>query len=179
MDFDYDGFLKSRRKKPIFDVESLAASLAINRDGIARIIPHREPLLLVDSLTGINIEKGLIAGTRHVSSSDPVFRGHFPDFPVYPGTFTVEMAGQISLCLFYFMTNHTVEISEDATPPPVRATRILGSYFIEPIRPGDTVTLLAMQTEYDGFMARAVGQVLVRGRISCVTAGEVYLLYGS
>ena len=176
MEFDYDRFLKSHRKKPIFDTESLAAPLAIDRDGIARIIPHREPLLLLDSLTGINIERGLIAGARHVSSSDPVFLGHFPNFPVYPGTLTVEMAGQISLCLFYFMTNNTEVISEKAAPPPVRATRILGSYFIEPIRPGDTVTLLAMQTEYDGFMARAVGQVLVQGKISCVTAGEVYLL---
>ena len=176
MEFDYDGFLKSHRKKPIFDAAKLPSPLTISREKIEQIIPHREPLLLIDLLTGINLEKGLIAGTRHVRSSDPVFRGHFPDFPVYPGTFTVEMAGQLSLCLFYFMTNNTEVISEDATPPPVRATRILGSYFIEPIRPDDTITLLAMQTEYDGFMARAVGQALVGGQVSCVTAGEVFLL---
>ena len=95
---------------------------------------------------------------------------------MYPGTLTVEMLGQISLCLYYFITNQTDRIGEDASPPPVRATRILGAYFLEPIKPGDTVTLLAKRMEYDGFMARAVGQAIVNDKISCVTAGEVFFL---
>ena len=76
MEFDYNGFLKAHRKKPIFDAARLPSQLTIGREQIEHIIPHREPLLLIDLLTGINLEKGLIAGTRHVSSSDPVFRPH-------------------------------------------------------------------------------------------------------
>ena len=173
---DYDGFLRSHRKKPLFQIDDLPSPLSLGQDGIKKIIPHRTPLLLVDSLLGIDIETGLIAGRRSMQTDDPVFKGHFPEYPVYPGTLAVEMIGQISLCLYYFITNQTVQVSDDPSPPPVRATRILGAYFLEPIRPGNTVTLLAMRMEYDGFMARAVGQAIVDNKISCVTAGEVYFL---
>lgn len=176
MDFNYESFLKTHRKKPIFDPDALPVQLTAEKRGIEKIIPHRDPLLFIDSLTGIDVENGKIAGRRTIPFSDPVFNGHFPEYPVYPGTFAVEMLGQISLCLFYFVTNNSEKIEEDAEPASVRATRILGSYFLQPIRPGDSLTLLAMQTEYDEFMARAVGQALVGGTVSCITAGEVYLL---
>lgn len=173
---DYENYLRSHRKKPLFPVDSLPLKLNHDRQALTRIIPQRDPILLVDELIGLDPDKGLIAGRRVVRGDDPVFLGHFPDYPVYPGSYTLEMVGQLSLCLYYFLEENTTAIDEDASPAAARATRLLGAYFLEPIRPNAEVLLIAEKTEYDGFFARAVGQAIVDGKICCVTAGEVCFL---
>jgi 3-hydroxyacyl-[acyl-carrier-protein] dehydratase len=173
---DAEALLKQYKRKPLASVEGLSHSLAVGRDGIEKILPHRDPILYVDRLTGIDFERGIIAGTRIIDPADPVFRGHFPEFPVYPGSSTVEMIGQLSLCLYYFIENKTTVVAPDARPFPLRATRILGALFQEPILPGMTVTLIAQKLEFDGFLATAVGQAIVNGKIACVSVGEVAFL---
>ncbi|MBN2353053.1 MAG: beta-hydroxyacyl-ACP dehydratase [Spirochaetales bacterium] len=148
----------------------------IGRDGIERIIPQRDPILYVDRLTGVDLDAGVISGERWIDPADPVFNGHFPEYPVYPGTYIVEMIGQLGLCLYYFLENKTDSISPEAKPLPLRATRILGASFMEPILPGRTVTLLAKKLEFDGFLATAVGQAIVDGKVACVSIGEVAFL---
>jgi 3-hydroxyacyl-[acyl-carrier-protein] dehydratase len=173
---EYDALLKSLRKKPLARPEGLSFRLSIGRDEIERIIPQRDPILYVDRLTGVDLDSGVIAGERWIDPADPVFNGHFPEYPVYPGTYTVEMIGQLGLCLYYFLENKTAVISPDANPLPLRATRLLGASFLEPILPGKTVTLLAQKLEYDGFLATAVGQAIVDGKVACVSIGEVAFL---
>jgi 3-hydroxyacyl-[acyl-carrier-protein] dehydratase len=173
---DYDALVKSLRKKPLARPEGLSVKLDAGRDEIERIIPQREPILLVDRLTGLDREAGVIAGERWIDPADPVFNGHFPDFPVYPGSYTVEMIGQLGLCLHYFLESKNDAIAPQARPLPLRATRILSAVFLEPILPGKTVTLLAQKLEFDGFLATAVGQAIVDGKVACVSVGEVAFL---
>ncbi len=173
---DYDALVKSLRKKPLARTEGLSFKLDLGREAIERIIPQRDPILYVDRLTGVDFDSGLIAGERWIDPADPVFNGHFPDFPVYPGSYTVEMIGQLGLCLYYFLENKKTEVSPDAKPLPLRATRIISAVFMEPILPGKTVTLLAQKLEFDGFLATAVGQALVDGKVACVSVGEVAFL---
>ena len=166
--------LKQYRKSPL--ASSVPIQLDFGRREIERIIPHRDPILLLDSLTGLDPAEGILTGTRHVPAEDPVFRGHFPDMPLYPGTLTVEMIGQLGLCLYHFVMTGGAEIAEDARPVPVRATRILGSSFLEPIRPDSEVTLVAKGLENDGFFAAAIGQAMVGDVVCCVSVGEVCFL---
>ncbi len=173
---DYEKFLRSHRKKPLFDPDSLPFELGSGKQEISRIIPQRDPILLVDELIGLDPDLGFIAGRRIVRTDDPVFTGHFPQYPVYPGSYTLEMIGQLSLCLYYFLEGSTVGIQADATPVAARATRIIGAYFLKPILPGAEVILLSAKTEYDGYLARAAGQAIVDGTVCCVTAGEVCIL---
>lgn len=173
---EYDKLLRQHRKKPLFDPEGLPEKLSCDKDEIKRIIPHREPVLFVDTLTGIDPAEGAIAGSRRIDPGDPVFTGHFPGYPVYPGSFTLEMIGQLSLCLYYFLEEQTATIAPEAKPVNVRATRVLGAYFLEPIPPRATVKLLAKKVEYSGFLATAVGQAIVEDKVCCVSAGEVAIL---
>jgi len=172
---DYEAALRKHRKKLVADPGSLPVRLRVDRSGIERILPHREPFLLLDRLTGLDPEAGIIVGSRIVPEDDPVFRGHFPDHPVYPGVLELEMIGQVGLCLHYFLEGDTTEIAPDARPVAVRATRTIGAYYMEPVRPGDEVILIAQKLDYDGFFARILGQVVAGGKVSCVAASEGYL----
>lgn len=171
-----DELLKSYRKKPLFEVSSLAIQMEYGQAEIEKIIPHRKPLLFVDGLSALDWENGLIAGIRNMEATDPVFAGHFPEFPVYPGNFTVEMVGQLGLCLYYFVNNQRSDIGTDAKPIALRATKMAGALFLEPILPGDKVTLLAKRLKFDGYFGSMIGQAIVRGKVAVVAIGEVMIL---
>lgn len=173
---DSDKILRSARKKPIFDPAELAGQTPFSKKDIERIIPHRDPLLLLDSIDAVSHERGEIVGTRYMDPADPVFAGHFPGTPLYPGNFTLEMIGQLGLCLYYFDTHKTDAIAADAAPVPARATRIAGAYYLEPIEPGKTVTILARKLDYDGYFASMIGQALVDGKVAVAVIGEVIIL---
>jgi 3-hydroxymyristoyl/3-hydroxydecanoyl-(acyl carrier protein) dehydratase len=169
---DYDALLRQHRKKPLVAPDSFTP-LAWGRDEIKRILPHREPFLLVDRLTGVSFDEEAIAGVRFISSDDPIFAGHFPDYPVYPGCLEVEMIGQLGLCLHYFLQSRSTDVPPVVRPLQVRATRIIGAYYLEPVLPGREVALIAKKLEHDEFFATMIGQVIADGRVACAAIGEV------
>lgn len=64
----------------------------MNKEEIKKILPHRDPILLVDRV----IEKGdnYIIAERDIKENDPIFKGHFPDYPIYPGVYIIEGLAQ-------------------------------------------------------------------------------------
>ena len=171
-----DSLVKKFRKKPLFQVDELPISFNYGPEDIESIIPHRSPLRLVDRLVGFDLSLGRIAGERYMDPKDPVFEGHFPDVPLYPGTLSVEAIGQLGLCMYYFLTKNTTSLGDDAHPVTVRATKIASSYFLQPIPAGATVQILAQRMSFDGYFASIIGQVLVDGKVAVVTTGEVMIL---
>jgi len=168
--------LKKYRKKPLFNTADLTVPLQYGKTEIQRLIPHRDPLLFVDGIDAWDPEKGQMAGYRAISKEDPVFQGHFPEFPVYPGNFTVESIGQLGLCMYYFVSSGNTRLEDDAKPVNLRATKILGALFQEAILPGMKVQLLAQKLTWDGYFATMIGQALVDGKVAVVCAGEVMIL---
>jgi 3-hydroxyacyl-[acyl-carrier-protein] dehydratase len=70
----------------------------LNKDQIKELLPHREPMLLIDEL--INIKK-LHSATAIVNVKDDSFfvQGHFPGEPIMPGVLIVEAFGQAAAAL--------------------------------------------------------------------------------
>jgi 3-hydroxyacyl-[acyl-carrier-protein] dehydratase len=79
----------------------------LNKKQIIDLLPHREPMLLIDEL--INIKK-LFSATAIVNVKKDSFfvQGHFPGYPVMPGVFIVEAFGQAAAAL----TSAGIEKSE-------------------------------------------------------------------
>ena len=70
----------------------------LNKDQIKELLPHREPMLLIDELRDI---KKLHSATAVVKVRKESFfvQGHFPDQPVMPGVLIVESFGQAAAAL--------------------------------------------------------------------------------
>ena len=73
-------------------------SNSLTKEQIKDLLPHREPMLLLDQLVDI---KKLHSGTAIVNVSKDSFfvQGHFPDQPVMPGVLIVEAFGQAAAAL--------------------------------------------------------------------------------
>ena len=72
--------------------------IKLNKKQIADLLPHREPMLLIDELYDI---KKLFSASALVKVRKNSFfvQGHFPDNPVMPGVLIVESFGQAAAAL--------------------------------------------------------------------------------
>ena len=72
--------------------------LKLNKEDIIKLLPHREPMLLIDELSEI---KKLSSATALVKVRKDSFfvQGHFPENPVMPGVLIVESFGQAAAAL--------------------------------------------------------------------------------
>lgn len=175
MDSEHDTqLLKSYRKKPLFDLHALEAH-PLDRADIEGLLPHRAPILFVDAITHWNRTEQQIVGFRHIRADDPIFSGHFPNNPVYPGCLVMESIGQLALCLYQLSRG------ERHTPVPagqidMYLTRIVGALFLRPILPGITMHSLAMALPQNGMYHRAMGQALDgNGEVAAVMIAEMLI----
>ncbi len=81
---------KGRANIPRYDPNRLPV-LDIN--GIANILPHRYPFLLIDKI--IHLDESSVEGIKNVTMNEFFFQGHFPENPVMPGVLQVEAMAQI------------------------------------------------------------------------------------
>lgn len=57
------------------------------------IIPNRYPIMFIDGVT--ELEKGQrVVAFKNITYNEPVFQGHFPGEPVWPGVFIIEALAQ-------------------------------------------------------------------------------------
>ena len=100
----------------------------MDREQIKNILPHREPMLLVDE--SYLEDEGKAHGKYTVRGDEFFVQGHFPGTPVVPGVILCEMASQ-SACAMTAEQMMSGKLPLFAGMNNVR--------FKTPVRPGDTV----------------------------------------
>ena len=70
----------------------------LSKSQIRDLLPHREPMLLIDELKDIKKLKSATA-IMYVKKDGFYVQGHFPDQPVMPGVLIVESFGQAAAAL--------------------------------------------------------------------------------
>ena len=132
----------------------------MNREEIKRLLPHREPMLLVDEME--KDEAGTAHAKYRVRGDEFFLQGHFPGNPVVPGVILCEMMAQACAVLGG---------TEAAGKTPMY-TGLDKVKFRHPVRPGDTVEITASLERRMGnfFFAKAEacveGQMCVQGHLS-------------
>ena len=104
----------------------------LGRAEIERILPHREPFLLIDEV--LELEPGQrVVARREVRADDPWFAGHFPSRPVMPGVLIVEAMAQTGAVAVLAEEENRGKIAFFAGIDDCRFKRI--------VEPGDVLTL--------------------------------------
>ena len=70
----------------------------LSKSEIINLLPHREPMLLIDELRDIKKLHSAIA-IMNVKRDAFYVQGHFPDQPIMPGVLIVEAFGQAAAAL--------------------------------------------------------------------------------
>ena len=128
---------------------------------IQQILPHRYPFLLVDRVTGLTKRESVIA-YKNVSISEPVFQGHFPDHPIYPGVMILEGMAQAGGILAFESMEMT---KEEAAQKVVYFMSIDKAKFRTPVRPGDKLEYHISVLKQKGAIWMLDGKAYVDGTL--------------
>lgn len=110
------------------------AQPVLTKEQIKQVIPHRDPMLLVDEV--IAHEPGERITTRfHISAEREIFAGHFPGDPVLPGVYTVECMAQTADILLLSQERYAGKVPLFLGINNVR--------FLAKIVPGSTIEITA------------------------------------
>lgn len=123
---------------------------------IRDILPHRYPMLLVDKI--VELEEERIVGIKNVTTNEPFFTGHFPDYPVMPGVLVVEAMAQVAGVL-------VLKSLPDRHNKLVLLATIEEAKFRGKVRPGDQLRIEMKVTKRKAAIAKMHGQASVDGTV--------------
>ena len=113
--------------------DSAPASTELGAMSIAEILtslPHRYPFLMIDKIVRIDRDETAV-GIKNVTFNEPIFQGHFPENPIFPGVLIIEGMAQ---------TAGAIVIKHDSGTGKKNIVLMLGvdkAKFRKPAQPGD------------------------------------------
>ena len=125
----------------------------MNKEEIKKILPHREPMLLVDEVELID---GVAHGKCHIRGDEYFLQGHFPGNPVVPGVIQCEMMAQ-SACVLL-----ASGAAEGCTPMFTSLDKVK---FRGQVKHGDTLEKEGGSTRKRGNFYLATCKVTVQGKV--------------
>jgi 3-hydroxyacyl-[acyl-carrier-protein] dehydratase len=124
---------------------------------IQKILPHRYPFLLVDSIEELEPGKRIV-GIKNVTINEPFFPGHFPGAPVMPGVLIVEAMAQVGAVM-------VLRDIPDRSKKLVYFTGIDQARFRQPVVPGDQLRLVVEVIKMKSRHGKLRGEAFVRGKL--------------
>lgn len=137
----------------------------MQREEIKKILPHREPMLLLDD---VEKQDDIAIGHYTVTGKEYFLQGHFPGKPIVPGVILCEILAQ-SACVL--MEN---ALSQGQIPVYTGMDKVK---FRSPVKPGDTIetTCKIKRAKHPFYFAE--GKATVNGKL-CVSADFSFAVTG-
>ena len=132
--------------------------MKLNKKEITELLPHREPMLLIDELKDIVSLKSATA-IMHVKKDAFYVNGHFPGNPVMPGVLIVEAFGQAAAAL----TAHGMDKKEYENKL-VFLMSVEKARFRNPVVPDCTLELKIEAIRSHGRVWKYKGEAFVDGK---------------
>lgn len=135
----------------------------MDREEIKTYLPHREPMLLIDSVEKETVTDArgnvvnFAVGTYHVRGDEYFLQGHFPDYPIVPGVILCEMMAQSCAMLLG---------DEIRTKRPLY-TGIDKVRFKHQVRPGDTIIIRSTITDRRQAIVFVQAEAKVNDKLCC------------
>ncbi len=139
------------------DVSKKGVVFDIN--AIKKILPHRYPFLLVDSIIELEPEKKAV-GIKNVTTNEPFFQGHFPQKPVMPGVLIVEAMAQVGGIL---LLNEQADVGNKL----VFFMGIDNVKFRKIVQPGDQLVMELIMLKNRRSTFKMAGKTYVKGELVC------------
>jgi 3-hydroxyacyl-[acyl-carrier-protein] dehydratase len=135
----------------------------LDRAGIERLIPHRDPFLLIDRIT--ELEPGVRAVGEHTFTGEEWYQaGHFPGNPIVPGVILVESCAQTATVMAMSLPEYRDGLGLFAGIEEMRFKRM--------VKPADTARFEATIEK----LRRGFARVAVRTMIGDELAAEGIIL---
>jgi 3-hydroxyacyl-[acyl-carrier-protein] dehydratase len=145
--------MSDQTNKPAAD----ARTVDINE--IMSLLPHRYPFLFIDRLIEMERMKRVVA-IKNVTSNEPFFAGHFPNFPIMPGVLIIEAIAQAGAALLL------TEVPDRASKLMV-FTSIDDARFRRPVVPGDQLRIEVTVLNWRTSAVKMRGIATVDGKVAC------------
>ena len=129
-------------------------AVTMNRDEIKQIIPHREPMLLVDEA---EVKDGIATARYTVRDNEFFTQGHFPGNPIVPGVVLCEMMAQGGALL----------LKDDLDGKLALYAGLDDVRFKRQVHPGDTVVTRSTITGKKGPLVVVEAEATVEGVTCC------------
>ena len=163
------------RKKDVNSEISNQLQNPIRQIELQKLIPQRDPFFFLDSLDSINLDEKLASFTRFIDPADPVFKGHFPDDPIYPGVLLQEMMFQAGLVLVYFLKQGSLNLPKEDSPLKAVAVGAEKIALFHKVLPNDTVKINCFIEDNDDLLVTCIAQIVTERGVAAVAKGDFYI----
>lgn len=150
-------YKKQKLTRKYQDVDTKGVVFDIN--AIKKILPHRYPFLMVDSIIEFEPEKKAV-GIKNVTTNEPFFQGHFPQKPVMPGVLIVEAMAQVGGVLL-------LNDQQDVENKLVYFMAIDNVRFRKIVQPGDQLVMELVMLKNRRTTFKMSGKAYVKGELVC------------